>query len=203
MRWLGITKNFAKPSTFNLGRAGLPGLFYWQDAPVLDLTENRILVNRPYMELDSPIFLILGGALVSAGIGAVIGNFKRQSQAGFWLGLLLGPIGWIIVMLMPETGRQCPECKGGVPNDARKCRHCGSSLTSQSQTENLGNRNNLNLSESGYFAIVGQETIGPYSAIELCNMWRQHKIDGKTLCAKNGDSKWVSLEELRSCERLS
>jgi hypothetical protein len=100
-------------------------------------------------------------------------------------------------MLMSEAGRQCPECRGVVPDDARKCRHCGSDLPTPAVAHDLGNPYKLNLSEQVYYAIIGEETQGPYSIIELCHMWREKKLNGKTLCAKNGDSKWITLEELR------
>jgi hypothetical protein len=44
------------------------------------------------------VYLI--AALFFGIIGAVIGSFHSRSGAGFWLGLLLGPIGWIIVLLI-------------------------------------------------------------------------------------------------------
>jgi ribosomal protein L7/L12 len=46
------------------------------------------------------IFLWLACGL----IGAVLGSMVKRTSAGFWLGLLLGPIGWIIVLLLPRPG---------------------------------------------------------------------------------------------------
>ena len=38
-------------------------------------------------------------------VGALIGSGKGRAAAGFWLGLLLGVIGWIIVaFLSPRVG---------------------------------------------------------------------------------------------------
>ena len=49
-------------------------------------------------------FLIIG-AIVSGIVGAFLGDSVNNGAAGFWLGLFLGPIGWIIVLLLPrETG---------------------------------------------------------------------------------------------------
>lgn len=42
------------------------------------------------------------GMLVSGGIGAAIGSSKNRTGLGFVLGLLLGCLGWIIVLLLPR-----------------------------------------------------------------------------------------------------
>ena len=62
---------------------------------------------------------------VGGGIGYALGNMRSNGSLGFLLGLLLGPIGWIITLLVPEGGAKCPECLGSVPVGARRCKHCG------------------------------------------------------------------------------
>ena len=56
---------------------------------------------------------ILGIVIISAIIGGVIGLFLGASVnkggAGFWLGLFLGPIGWIIVLLLPRETSNSPQ----------------------------------------------------------------------------------------------
>ncbi len=47
-------------------------------------------------------FFLLVGAFFTALIGAWLGSKVHQEGTGFWLGLLLGPIGWIIVLLLPR-----------------------------------------------------------------------------------------------------
>ena len=49
---------------------------------------------------------ILFALLLCGGIGAALGTTIEKSSMGFWLGLILGPIGWILVFLLPrkETG---------------------------------------------------------------------------------------------------
>lgn len=42
-------------------------------------------------------------AAVGAGVGTLIGRSKGRGAAGFWLGLLLGWIGWIVIGLMSRT----------------------------------------------------------------------------------------------------
>lgn len=50
--------------------------------------------------------LIIGWVVVGGGVGYAIGNPKGQGGAGFALGLLLGFIGWIIVMVMEPSSTE-------------------------------------------------------------------------------------------------
>lgn len=85
------------------------------------------------LDLLLPFFLLV----LFATVGYAIGDARGRWALGFWLGLLLGPIGWILTALLagpaqPENNDgplvKCPECLGEVPALARKCRHCGSVL---------------------------------------------------------------------------
>lgn len=69
-------------------------------------------------------FFCFGGALVSALIGGLIGNRRERGLAGAFLGFFLGPLGWIIALLL-DYKYQCPFCKGGVPKGSRVCKNCG------------------------------------------------------------------------------
>ena len=51
------------------------------------------------MELVIVIFL---GGLISGVIGAFIGGAVNKIGAGLFLGAFLGPVGWIIVLLLPR-----------------------------------------------------------------------------------------------------
>jgi hypothetical protein len=67
-------------------------------------------------------------AVVMGGIGAAIGARKARTGFGFVLGALVGPIGWLIVLIMPSNQPKCPACKGDVIKGATKCKNCGSDL---------------------------------------------------------------------------
>lgn len=90
-----------------------------------------------YLTSDTvPLFgAFLLAVAVLGGIGYGCGSTKGRGPLGFLLGFLLGPLGWIIVLLLPhqdadQATYQCPECTGRVPTIARKCMHCGSDLRS-------------------------------------------------------------------------
>jgi len=48
------------------------------------------------------LFYILLSGLVCAVVGSVLGLIVDKGRAGFWLGGILGPIGWIIIFLLPR-----------------------------------------------------------------------------------------------------
>lgn len=68
-------------------------------------------------------FLVI--MLIMGGIGAVIGQKKGQPVGGFFLGVLLGPIGWIIAYMAKAGTRTCPDCAERVIDKAKVCKHCG------------------------------------------------------------------------------
>ena len=49
--------------------------------------------------------LLLLGSFFSALVGFFIGRSVEKSGLGFVLGLVLGPIGWIIVLLLPRNDK--------------------------------------------------------------------------------------------------
>jgi len=76
----------------------------------------------------------VGAALIAAGKG-------RSGGKGFLVGLLLGPMGVLIALGLPdakraqelgaqETLRRCPECAELIQRAAVKCRYCGAAISS-------------------------------------------------------------------------
>jgi DNA-directed RNA polymerase subunit RPC12/RpoP len=89
-----------------------------------------------------PLFVIDAGsaaglaiwftAFVGGGYG--LGLLLGRETAGMIYGLLLGPIGLLILLLLVATdknatakiaGRKCQDCQGRVPQHAKRCKHCG------------------------------------------------------------------------------
>lgn len=75
--------------------------------------------------------ILFGLSIVSAIVCAVLASKKDRNAAGwFFIGLLLGIFGIILVVFMsPVTGgekyKKCPECAETILSEAKKCKHCG------------------------------------------------------------------------------
>jgi hypothetical protein len=66
-------------------------------------------------------YLLIG---VGFGTAAMVVAEKRggHSFGFFMLGLLLGPIGWLLAF---TAGVPCPHCRQIIPDNATACRCCG------------------------------------------------------------------------------
>lgn len=79
---------------------------------------------------------IILGMILSALLGAFIGNQRNRTAAGMILSLFLGPIGWLVILLGPDYRAKCPECKGVIEPDARRCKYCGVEFIKEQQLKN-------------------------------------------------------------------
>jgi hypothetical protein len=62
-------------------------------------------------------------------MGSFIGKgFRNQMLAGFVLGFLLGPIGWGLVLGLPDRRAICPACRESIAVGATRCKHCKASF---------------------------------------------------------------------------
>lgn len=68
------------------------------------------------------------GIFIAGAIGALIGSSRARPASGYLLGLLAGPLGWILILLGPDERPKCPQCLGVIPFGAKKCMHCGSDI---------------------------------------------------------------------------
>ena len=75
--------------------------------------------------------ILLLSAIIGSGVGAIIGQSKGRTGAGAFLGLLLGPIGWLVVAVGPNMKLKCPLCGGVIVEGAIKCKNCGSDIKSR------------------------------------------------------------------------
>lgn len=66
--------------------------------------------------------------VISIVVGALIGWYKGAVWRDMLLGAALGPIGWIVSVLLPGQRRNCLACGRANRVDARCCDRCGAKL---------------------------------------------------------------------------
>lgn len=67
-------------------------------------------------------------------VGLVIGSKLGRPFAGLLWAFFLGPIGWIVFLLLPRgpaagRAKPCPHCGGVLPLNQAKCNHCGNAVS--------------------------------------------------------------------------
>ena len=150
-------------------------------------------------------FLVALGlsAIICGFIGRAIGEGKGRPEAGFIFGALLGPIGILIIAVGPDIraeqaalrARKCPACKGSVPEDARKCMHCGEDLAVQPMTTTLSSSN------VRYYYSTNGEQLGPVDASDLRMMRKDGLISDDTPVFREGEAEWRSFRDYLALNR--
>jgi hypothetical protein len=97
-------------------------------------------------------FIIIAG--FGGVIGYAIGKGRGRANEGALLGALLGPIGWIVTLILSKEGPRCPECLEIVHARAKRCKHCGMEIAVPSWKHPP-------LTETFYLA-SGEKTEGPF-----------------------------------------
>ena len=78
--------------------------------------------------------LVLGlpACLLFALVGAALGQRRGVAFRGFIWGFFLGPIGCILVALLPGRSKICPQCGEIVRPEALICKHCRADVSAES-----------------------------------------------------------------------
>jgi len=80
--------------------------------------------------MDSIIFFCV--CVINGLVGYAIGQRAGRGLAGILWGVLLGPIGWVVILIAGGSGPKCPRCQGVLPSaEVRACKHCGAIIASK------------------------------------------------------------------------
>ncbi len=94
--------------------------------------------------LDPQLWLWLGlFTLVSAVAGALLGLVRGRWLLGLALGVALGPLGWLVILLLPADFVECPRCSFRNSPRRDRCRHCGESLAAGAPRSERAERRRL------------------------------------------------------------
>ncbi|MFI5166718.1 MAG: hypothetical protein ACHQQS_08870 [Thermoanaerobaculales bacterium] len=86
------------------------------------------------MNLIIIIIILFVLFIISAFIGAVVGQSKNRSAEGVVYGCLLGPLGWLIAFYLSDKSLRCPACSEKIQPGASICPHCRHSLAPPAAT---------------------------------------------------------------------
>ena len=94
-----------------------------------DVDQQMQTLDACFAALTDPTlwYWLIGFTVVCALVGALIGKYKNAVVRDTLLGLALGPIGWLISLLLPKAAAK-PSCRAcGKPVEAgdKYFRHCG------------------------------------------------------------------------------
>jgi hypothetical protein len=73
-------------------------------------------------------WLITWLTLLCAAVGGLIGWWRGAFWRDLMLGAALGPIGWIVSLLIPRPSPKCAGCGRATARGAKFCAHCGAPL---------------------------------------------------------------------------
>ena len=137
------------------------------------------------------VLTIIGGCVVlafNAWLGSAIGSYRGRKDEGFWFGLCLGPIGWIITALLPESGPKCPHCLGVVPVGATRCKHCAAEIEKVQPESQPTDR--------VWYIARGEKVEGPFTPVQIMLLLRAGKLTATDLCAKEGAQEWRPIRDV-------
>ena len=74
------------------------------------------------------LFWLIGWGAIGALVGYGIGSIKGKPMNGAVMGLLFGPLAWLVMIFAPDSRPKCPFCRGSIVKGAVRCKNCGSDL---------------------------------------------------------------------------
>ena len=97
-----------------------------------DPDQATVLLQQCTATLTDPVLWAwaIGFTIVGALVGWWIGKRRNAVKRDTLLGAALGPLGWIVSLLLPKgaAAAKCPQCAGIVDARDAHCRHCGADL---------------------------------------------------------------------------
>lgn len=74
--------------------------------------------------LAERIAILVSASMLGGVFGGWIGWFRNRMGLGMLLGMLLGPIGWLLLLLIRPAYVPCPECNAAAHPKWARCPVC-------------------------------------------------------------------------------
>ena len=111
---------------------------HWDNCDALEIKKGNkpaVLIaprfpgtKKAAMDDTGVVLIVFLVVVVNPLVGYAIGERKGNVATGIILGLLLGPIGWLVTAMCFSNLRKCPFCSEDIKPDAKICRYCGRDL---------------------------------------------------------------------------
>ena len=133
----------------------------------------------------------IGWIILFGGAGILLGRMRGHPIFGFFIGVVMGPLGLIIILLSRNDRFKCHACKMPVERDASICPHCRSALGPQPLAPKLDARKDF------YYHIFHEEEVkGPYLLSQIIEWKKQGAVDGLTQVKRHDSEIWTSLSDV-------
>ena len=99
----------------------------WDNCDALEIKKGTN-PKKAAMDDTGVVLIVFWVVVVNPLVGYAIGERKGNVATGIILGLLLGPIGWLVTAMCFSNLRKCPFCSEDIKPDPKVCRYCGRDL---------------------------------------------------------------------------
>jgi len=114
-------------------------------------------------------------------------------------GIILGPIGWLIVALLKDLCPKCPHCGSAFNPGASRCCHCGGDIRPPTPVSPM--TTTLPSSNIKYYYSSNGEQLGPVDASDLRMMRKDGLITDDTPVIREGESQWRQFRDYLALNR--
>ena len=142
------------------------------------------------MELSGNLLGLFIAALILGLIGAAIGQTRGRVEAGFVWGFLLGPLGWLIVLLGPNPKKEKEEAERR--NHERRLEAIEERHLEELRAlrESMSGKGALirEIAEDSYWVRLGEKEVGPFDKLQIIELMSSGKISRNTMVAPDDGS---------------
>jgi hypothetical protein len=139
------------------------------------------------------------GMLIGGLVGALIGRSRGRLVDGLGWGIILGPIGWLIVALLNDKRPKCSLCGGVINLGVSRCCHCGGEIRSTPAASPM--TTTLSSSNVRYYYSTNGEQLGPVDASDLRMMRKDGLITDDTPVFREGEAEWRRFRDYLALNR--